>query len=49
VLADGRIIEQGTPAQLLTTDSTFAALLAIEEAGWDWENESTDSGRTRPV
>jgi ATP-binding cassette subfamily B protein len=38
VLSTGRIIEHGTPAQLLATDSTFAALLAIEEAGWDWEH-----------
>ena len=40
VLTGGRVIEQGTPAELLATDSTFAALLAIEEAGWDWEHES---------
>jgi ATP-binding cassette subfamily B protein len=39
VLSGGRIAEHGTPAQLLATDSTFAALLAIEEAGWDWEHE----------
>lgn len=39
VLSAGRIIEHGTPAQLLATDSTFAALLAIEEAGWDWERD----------
>jgi ATP-binding cassette subfamily B protein len=37
VLADGRVIEEGSPAQLMASDSTFAALLAIEEAGWDWE------------
>ncbi|HZM80291.1 MAG TPA: ABC transporter ATP-binding protein [Candidatus Limnocylindrales bacterium] len=36
VLSAGRILEQGTPDRLLSTDSTFAALLAIEEAGWDW-------------
>jgi ATP-binding cassette subfamily B protein len=39
VLSGGRILEQGSPEQLLATDSTFAALLAIEEAGWDWEHD----------
>lgn len=34
VLSNGRIIEQGTPAELAATDSHFAALLAIEQAGW---------------
>lgn len=38
VLAAGRIVEQGTPAELMATDSQFAALLTIEEAGWDWES-----------
>jgi ATP-binding cassette subfamily B protein len=39
VLSAGRILEQGTPAELLATDSAFAALVAIEEAGWDWEHD----------
>jgi ATP-binding cassette subfamily B protein len=39
VMSAGRIIEQGTPARLVSTDSTFAALVAMEEAGWDWERE----------
>jgi ATP-binding cassette subfamily B protein len=39
VLAGGRVLEQGAPHELLTTDSAFAALLAMEEAGWDWEQE----------
>ncbi len=38
VLSAGRIVEQGTPAELTATDSQFAALLTIEEAGWDWES-----------
>jgi ABC-type multidrug transport system fused ATPase/permease subunit len=42
VLDAGRVLEQGTPAQLLATDSTFAALLALEEAGWDWEHDIAD-------
>jgi ABC-type multidrug transport system fused ATPase/permease subunit len=40
VISRGRILEQGTPAELLARDSTFAALLAIEEAGWDWEHDA---------
>jgi ABC-type multidrug transport system fused ATPase/permease subunit len=43
VLAGGRVLEQGTPLELLTTDSTFAALLALEEAGWDWEHDLDDT------
>jgi len=39
VLSAGRIVEQGTPTELTATDSRFAALLAIEEAGWDWEHD----------
>jgi ATP-binding cassette subfamily B protein len=38
VLSAGRVIEQGTPAELTATDSQFAALLAIEQAGWDWQH-----------
>jgi ATP-binding cassette subfamily B protein len=39
VMADGRIVEEGTPAGLLASDSTFAALCALEDAGWDWQND----------
>jgi ATP-binding cassette subfamily B protein len=39
VLSGGHIVEQGTPGELLATDSTFAALVAIEEAGWDWKQD----------
>jgi ATP-binding cassette subfamily B protein len=46
VLSAGRVIEHGTPAQLLATDSTFAALLAIEEAGWDWQHDLDRQPRT---
>jgi ATP-binding cassette subfamily B protein len=38
VMADGRIIEEGPPADLITSDTTFAALSALEDAGWDWQN-----------
>jgi ATP-binding cassette subfamily B protein len=39
VLSAGAILEHGTPTQLLATNSTFAALSAIEDAGWDWEHD----------
>jgi ABC-type multidrug transport system fused ATPase/permease subunit len=38
VVAAGRIIEEGSPAVLARTDSHFASLLALEEAGWNWED-----------
>jgi ATP-binding cassette subfamily B protein len=43
VLAGGRVLEHGTPAHLLATDSAFAALLRLEEAGWDWEHDPDES------
>jgi len=39
VMADGRIIEEGTPAELLAADTVFAALSALEDAGWDWQHD----------
>lgn len=39
VLGNGRITEQGTPTDLLAADTTFAALCALENAGWDWQAE----------
>lgn len=37
VIDDGRIIEEGTPADLVARGGRFAALLELEAAGWDWE------------
>jgi len=39
VIQGGRIIEQGIPSALLATNGTFAALNALEEAGWDWQHD----------
>jgi ABC-type multidrug transport system fused ATPase/permease subunit len=39
VLAEGRIVEEGHPTTLLTTASRFADLAALEQAGWDWQDE----------
>ncbi len=35
----GRIVEEGTPANLIARGGRFAALLELEEAGWDWRQE----------
>jgi ATP-binding cassette subfamily B protein len=39
VLDRGRIVEEGAPAALVAGKGRFAALLELEEAGWDWRNE----------
>ncbi|MCU0501327.1 MAG: ABC transporter ATP-binding protein/permease [Anaerolineae bacterium] len=36
VLQAGRIIEEGSPAELVRRGGHFAALLALEAAGWEW-------------
>lgn len=39
VLSRGQIIEQGTPTALLAAGGHFADLVALEDAGWDWQRE----------
>lgn len=39
VLADGRLVEQGRPLDLLAAGGAFAALAALDAAGWDWEHD----------
>jgi ATP-binding cassette subfamily B protein len=36
VVEDGQVLEQGTPEDLVRRNGRFAALLAMEAAGWDW-------------
>jgi ATP-binding cassette subfamily B multidrug efflux pump len=36
VLDKGHIVEEGQPAELAAGGGRFAALLALEAAGWDW-------------
>jgi len=43
VLAAGRVLEHGTPAQLLAAGGRFADLTALEEAGWDWHHDPEGS------
>jgi len=40
LLDKGRIVEEGTPAELLARNGRFAALLELEGAGWDWRNST---------
>jgi ATP-binding cassette subfamily B protein len=39
VIDHGRIIEDGTPADLVARGGRFAALLELEAAGWDWRSQ----------
>lgn len=39
VLERGRIVEMGTPDDLIHKGGRFAALLELEAAGWDWRND----------
>ena len=38
VLDNGRIVEQGNPDDLIQRGGWFAALVELEEAGWDWRD-----------
>ena len=38
VLEGGHIVEQGPPDELIRRAGRFAALLAMEAAGWDWHS-----------
>jgi ATP-binding cassette, subfamily B, multidrug efflux pump len=40
VLDDGRIVEMGTPDALVRQGGRFAALVELEEAGWNWQAEA---------
>ncbi len=42
VMAGGRIVEQGPPGELLTSGGRFATLIALEDAGWDWQHDLDD-------
>jgi ATP-binding cassette subfamily B multidrug efflux pump len=44
VLDAGRIVEQGIPAELIAAGGLFAALAAMDEAGWDWSRAAGGDG-----
>jgi ATP-binding cassette subfamily B protein len=37
VMEAGRVVEEGKPGDLVATGGRFAALTALDEAGWSWE------------
>jgi len=39
VLEAGRIIEEGTPGDLVAKGGRFAAMLELEAAGWEWHDQ----------
>jgi len=40
VLENGRIVEKGSPADLILLGGRFATLVELEDAGWDWQNNA---------
>jgi ATP-binding cassette subfamily B protein len=44
VMEAGRIIEEGTPAELVTLGGMFAAFVELEEYGWDWRVHERATG-----
>jgi ATP-binding cassette subfamily B protein len=44
VLEAGRIVEAGSPDELIRRGGRFAALLELEAAGWDWQTDGQPSG-----
>jgi ATP-binding cassette subfamily B multidrug efflux pump len=52
LIDDGRVVEQGAPGALLGTRSRFADLVALDDAGWDWQDDAAAQEadtRDRPV
>ena len=43
VLDAGRILEMGTPNDLMRRGGRFAALLELETAGWDWRGATLET------
>jgi ATP-binding cassette, subfamily B, multidrug efflux pump len=44
VMDNGRIIEQGTPDELIRRGGRFAAWLELEASGWDWRSAPRSNG-----
>jgi len=38
MLENGRVVEQGSPEELILRGGRFAALVELEAAGWDWQS-----------
>lgn len=48
VLEEGRVVEEGRPADLSSRGGRFAALAELEAAGWDWQEARSDDAETAP-
>ena len=46
VMEAGRVVEEGAPGDLVSTGGRFAALTALDEAGWSWEERRPDAPDT---
>lgn len=42
VMEAGRIVEEGAPGELISRAGRFAALAALDEAGWEWSGTTVD-------
>ena len=40
VIEEGRVVEEGRPEDLIARGGRFAALAELEDAGWDWQDDS---------
>jgi ATP-binding cassette subfamily B multidrug efflux pump len=45
VVEAGRIVEEGSPEELVRRGGRFAALVELEAAGWDWQAGSAVNSR----
>lgn len=43
VMESGRVVEEGLPGDLVASGGRFAALAALDEAGWSWEERTQDA------
>lgn len=43
VVESGRIVEEGAPGTLVASGGRFAALAALDEAGWSWDERPPDT------
>ena len=43
VMEAGRVVEEGTPGGLVAAGGRFAALAALDEAGWSWEEQPPET------
>ena len=44
VMDSGRIVEEGSPDELVRRGGRFAALLELEASGWDWRSAPSSNG-----